>query len=139
MARPASKHPTDGELEILRVLWANKSCTLAEVCEALRQHRDVATTTVATMLRVMLDKGLVRRKQAGGGHGQRGYQWSAAVSQHQTAESLVSKLVDGLFEGSAERLVAHLVETEHLTPEQLGELKKLVDRQRRTRGRGQKR
>jgi predicted transcriptional regulator len=57
MARRASTHPTDGELEILRVLWDYGNASLGEICDALRRERDVATTTVATMLRVMLDKG----------------------------------------------------------------------------------
>jgi BlaI family transcriptional regulator, penicillinase repressor len=131
MARPASKHPTDGELEILRILWANDNCTLAEVCDQLRKEREVATTTVATMLRVMLEKRLVRRKSAGPKAGQRGYQWAAAVSQEKTAGTMLGKLVDGVFEGSASRLVAHLVETEKLTEEELVELEALVDARRR--------
>ena len=134
MARPASKLPTDGELEILRILWAKDSCTLSEVCEALRQDRDVATTTVATMLRVMLDKKLVKRKNAG-----RGYRWSAVVSQEKTAGNMLGKLVDGVFEGSAGRLVAHLVETEKLTEGELAELEALVDAQRRKAKKGGKR
>jgi BlaI family transcriptional regulator, penicillinase repressor len=72
MARPASTHPTDGELEILRVLWERGPLPLGEVCESLRRQREVATTTVATMLRVMLDKRLVKRKQSG-----RAAEWSA--------------------------------------------------------------
>lgn len=129
MARPASKHPTDGELEILRILWANESCLLAEVCDALRKQRDVATTTVATMLRVMLDKKLVKRRAAAG----RGYQWSAAVSQEKTAGSMIGKLVDGVFDGSASRLVAHLVESEKLSEQDLAELTALVNQQRQSK------
>lgn len=127
MARSASKHPTDGELEILRILWASKTCSLAQVCQGLRAHRQVANTTVATMLGVMLDKGLVKRKQAK----PRGYQWSAAVSQESTADSMLGKLMDGVFDGSASRLVAHLVETEHLSQSELDGLKKLVDAKRK--------
>lgn len=134
MARPASKHPTDGELEILRILWANGSSTLSEVCDALRETRDVATTTVATMLKVMLDKKLVKRKAAAANQEQRGYQWSAATTQEKTAGSMVGKLVDGVFDGSASRLVAHLVETERLTAQDLAELEKLVDAKRRPSG-----
>lgn len=122
MARPASKHPTDGELEILRILWAKGNCTLSEVCDELRKDREVATTTVATMLRVMLDKKLVRRKAAGG----RSYQWSAAVSQERTARGMIGKLVDGVFDGSTTALVAHLVETERLSAADLVELEQLV-------------
>ena len=126
MARPASKHPTDGELEILRILWANDRCTLSEVCDELRKDRDVATTTVATMLKVMLEKKLVKRKGAG-----RGYQWSAAVTQDKTAGSMLGKLVEGVFDGSVSRLVAHLVETQKLSETELAELEALVDAKRR--------
>jgi predicted transcriptional regulator len=122
MPRPPSLHPTDGELEILRVLWETGPSALGAVCEALRRERDVATTTVATMLRVMLDKGLVRRKQAA-----RGQQWSAAVTQAAAARSMVGKLVDGVFDGSAGRLATHLVEAGRLTPDELAELRKLID------------
>lgn len=122
MPRPPSTHPTDGELEILRVLWDRGPSPLGIICEALRRERDVATTTVATMLRVMLDKGLVRRKQA-----TRGQQWSAAVTQAAAAKSMVGKLVDNIFDGSAGRLAAHLVEAGQLTPAELAELRQLID------------
>ena len=122
MARPASLHPTDGELEILRVLWDRGPATLSEICDTLRRERDVATTTVATMLRVMIDKRLVRRKRAG-----RGHQWSAAVSHAAAARSMVGKLLDGVFDGSAQRLVAHLVEGGKLSDKELAELRTLID------------
>ena len=126
MARPASQHPTDGELEILRVLWDRNGASLGDVCEALRRERPVATTTVATMLKVMLEKGLVRRKQASG----RGQQWSAVVTHAAAAKSMVGKLVDGIFDGSAGQLAAHLVERGKLSDTELAELRKLIDSQR---------
>jgi predicted transcriptional regulator len=122
VARPPSQHPTDGELEILRVFWTRGPSSLAEVCEALRQTREVATTTVATMLRVMFDKGLVRRKRSG-----RGHRWSAAVTPGAAARSMVDKIVDGIFDGSASRLVAHMVESGQLSAAELNELRALID------------
>src|SRR3954471_3971483 len=122
MPRPPSPHPTDGELEILRVLWEQGTAPLGAICEALRREREVATTTVATMLRVMLDKGLVRRKLAA-----RGQQWSAAITQTAAAKSMVGKLVDGVFDGSAGRLAAHLVEAGQLSANELAELRNLID------------
>jgi predicted transcriptional regulator len=122
MARTASSHPTDGELEILRVLWDRGPATLGEVCESLRRRREVATTTAATMLRIMLDKGLVRRKKAA-----RGHHWSAAVTHAAAARSMVGKLVDGVFDGSAGRLVTHLVEGGKLTDDELAELRTLIN------------
>jgi predicted transcriptional regulator len=127
MPRPPSQHPTDGELEILRVLWDRGPSSLSEICEALREGRDVATTTVATMLRVMLDKNLVRRKPAGGKGERRGPQWAAAVSQNAAARSMVGKLVDGVFDGSAGRLALHLIEAGKLSADELDELRKLID------------
>lgn len=125
MPRPPSQYPTDGELEILRVLWDRGPSSLSEICEGLRQSREVATTTVATMLRLMLDKGLVRRKPA-----TRGHQWSAAVTQNATARSMVGKLVDGVFDGSAGRLAVHLVEAGQLSAEELTELRELINSNR---------
>jgi predicted transcriptional regulator len=128
MPRPPSPHPTDGELEILRVLWDRGPSSLSEICESLRKNREVATTTVATMLRLMLDKSLVRRKRA-----TRGHQWSAAVTQSATARSMVGKLVDGVFDGSAGRLAVHLVEAGQLSAAELNELRKLIDTSRVSR------
>ena len=125
MARPPSSHPTDGELEILRVFWDRGPTSLGEVCKALRSQRQVAVTTVATMLRVMLRKGLVKRKPA-----RRGHQWSAAVTHEAAARSLVGKLLDGVFDGSAQRLVAHLVEGGKLSAEELADIRKLLDSQK---------
>ena len=127
MPRPANAHPTDGELEILRVLWAEGPTALSVLCERLRQERDVAATTVATMLRVMAGKGLARRTGSG-----RGAVWSAAVSQEKTERGMVRKLVDRVFDGAADRLAAHLVEGGQLDADQLKELRRLIDRQDRT-------
>jgi BlaI family transcriptional regulator, penicillinase repressor len=124
MSRPAATHPTDGELEILRVLWAAGPTALSSICDSLRTQREVATTTVATMLKVMLDKKLVKREGSG-----RGAVWSAAVTQKSTARGMVRKLVAGVFEGSAHRLATHLVEGGQLTSKQLAELRNLIDQQ----------
>lgn len=122
MARPASQTPTDGELEILRVLWERGPAPLGDVCTALRHEREVATTTVATMLRVMLDKDLVRRTGEG-----RAARWSAVVTHAAAARSMIGKLVDGIFDGSAQRLVAHLVEGGQLSADELAELRTLIN------------
>lgn len=127
MPRPSNPHPTDGELEILRVLWTAGPTSLSTLCEQLRSERDVATTTIATMLRVMLDKKLVKRTGAG-----RGAVWSANVTQKIAARGMVRKLVEGVFEGSAHRLAAHLVEGGQLNARQLAELKKLIDQQHKS-------
>ncbi len=124
MPRPPSLHPTDVELEILQVLWSQGPSSLSSLCETLRTEREVAATTVATMLRVMSDKGLVKRTGSG-----RGATWHAVATQQRTEAGMVGALVDRLFAGAADRLAAHLVEGGQLNPAQLAELRALIDQQ----------
>ena len=126
MPRPPSNHPTDGELEILNILWDHGPTPLGDIRAAL--PRDSAASTVATMLRVMQDKGLVRRTGTG-----RAATWSAAVTRGKTARKMVRKLVDHVFDGAAEQLAAHLIEGGQLSARQLAEIRHLIDAQ--TKGR----
>jgi predicted transcriptional regulator len=113
MARPRNAQPTDGELEILKLLWDAGPSALGHICFLLRRQREVATTTVATMLTVMLAKGLVTRAR-----GPRGYLWSAKVGRQMTTGKLVDRLIERAFDGSAHLLVAHLVESKRLSAEE---------------------
>ena len=63
MARPTSKHPTELELEILKVLWRASPLTGRQVRDALVGFRDLAYTSVMTIMGIMEDKGYVRRKK----------------------------------------------------------------------------
>jgi BlaI family transcriptional regulator, penicillinase repressor len=121
MARSASPEPTAGELEILRILWDAGPLSLGQLCERIRAERPVATTTVATMLKVMLDKKLVARAPAA-----RGSSWSARNSRNSTVSGMLSRLVDRLFDGSAQTLVAHLIEQGRLTATERREILELV-------------
>ena len=103
------------------MLWDHGPASLGHICTSLRQQRDVATTTVATMLKVMLEKSLVKRDD-----GPRGYLWTATVTRRAATSGLVGKLVERVFDGSAHRLVAHLVESGQLTRDELEELRKLA-------------
>lgn len=123
MARPLSPHPTDGELEILNILWERGPSPLGEICAALREIRPVATTTVATMLKLMLDKQLVKKAE-----GEKGYVWSARLTRNSAKKSFVRKLLDRAFDGSAQHLVAHLFEAGHLSEADREEIRKLLDR-----------
>jgi BlaI family penicillinase repressor len=122
MARPPSLQPTDGEMEILKVLWAIGPAELGRIRAMMQQRRPVATTTIATMLKVMLGKKLVKRSD-----GERGYVWSARVSRTRTATELVRKVLDHVFDGSAHRLIAHLLEEKGLDSTERDEIRKLLE------------
>jgi BlaI family transcriptional regulator, penicillinase repressor len=127
MARPPSAHPTDGELELLQILWQSGPCGLGQICTALRLQRPIATTTVATTLKVMLEKNLVRRKST-----QQGYVWSARTTQQNAASGMIRKLIDSVFDGSAQRLVTHLLESDEISEGDREELRRLIETKRKT-------
>jgi predicted transcriptional regulator len=125
MARPPSKQPTDGELEILKILWETGPAGLGQVHAVLEERRGVAITTVATMLKMMLAKEMVERTD-----GPRGYLWSARVSRKVAVSGLLGKLVQHVFDGSARRLVAHLIEEGELNDRDRAEIIEILKSQR---------
>ena len=132
MARPPSAHPTDAELEILKVLWDAGPSELGQITAALNRERTVATTTVATTLKVMMQKGWVDRSQ-----GPQSYLWAARVGRAEATSGLLRKLLDRAFDGSAGRLVARLVEDGALTPRDRDEIRRLLDVDDGNRGPGE--
>jgi BlaI family transcriptional regulator, penicillinase repressor len=122
MARPPSQQPTDGELEILKVLWKAGQTGLGQIHAALLARRPLAMTTVATVLKTMLAKGLVERED-----GPRGHLWSAKVSRQAAASGLVGKVLQHVFDGSARRLVAHLIQEGQLDERERQEILELLE------------
>jgi BlaI family transcriptional regulator, penicillinase repressor len=119
----ARRRPTDAELAILRVLWARGPSTVRQVAEIL--GRETGYTTVLKLLQIMTDKGLVRRDESA-----RTHVYEAAHSQDQTERQLVADLMDRLFDGSAAKLVLQALASTKTSPEELAEIRKLIDKQR---------
>jgi predicted transcriptional regulator len=88
-------------------------------------ERELAYTTVQTMLNILHRKGKVKRTLK-----DRAYFYKPAVSRSQVVGQHMSDIVDRLFGGSAESLVMSLVETKHLTPRKLARLQKLLEETR---------
>jgi predicted transcriptional regulator len=120
MARPKTENLTPLELEIMHVLWETGPANVQTVQQKLK--RDLAYTTVQTMLNILERKGKAKRTLKN-----RAYFYKPAVSRKQVIGKHVTDVVDRLFGGSAESLVMSLVETKHLTPEKLARLQKLVE------------
>jgi len=114
----------DRELEVMGVLWDLGSGTVAQVREAL--PADLAYTTVLTILRNLEEKGYITREEEG-----RAHRYFPHVAQNAARRSLVARVVDQLFNGSAADLVAHLVEDEVLSARDLQRLQRLLKDDRR--------
>ena len=122
MARRKTEHLTPLELEIMHVLWATGPANVQSVQHHL--ERELAYTTVQTMLNILHKKGKVKRVLK-----DRAYEYAPVVSRSHVARQHITDLIDRLFGGSAESLVMSLVETKHLTPKKLARLQKLIKEQ----------
>ncbi len=117
----------DLQLRIMRVLWDSGPASVAQVRRKL-EGDDLAYTTVATMLRKMEARGLVRHRQH-----QRRFIYEPAVSAEDVTRSMAHDMVDRLFEGSLADAVSHLLETREVSPEELARLEKLIQERRKQR------
>lgn len=118
------RRPTEGELDILRVLWDQGACTVREVHERLYKDGGVGYTTVLKLMQIMHAKGLVVRDDA-----QRAHVYRAAVSKQRTQKRFLSEMVARLFNGSPSQLVLHaLGETPRASKEELKRIRELLDR-----------
>ena len=120
MPRPKAEHLTPLELEIMHVLWEIGPANVQTVQHGL--DRNLAYTTVQTMLNILHRKGKVKRTLK-----DRAYFYKPVVSRSHVTRQHISDIVDRLFGGSAESLVMSLVETRHLTPQKLARLQKLLE------------
>jgi BlaI family penicillinase repressor len=120
MPRKKMERLTPLELEIMKVLWETGPANVQLVQQRL--ERELAYTTVQTMLNVLQRKGKVKRTLK-----DKAYFYRPAVSRHQVVGHAVGDLIDRMFGGSAESLVMSLVETRQLTPEKLSRLKDLLE------------
>ena len=121
--------PTDAELAILRVLWERGPSTVRQVHEALStRERPTAYTTALKLLQIMTDKGLVRRDET-----ERTHVYHARLSEEQTQRQLVRDLLDRAFGGSASKLVMQALAARRTTPEELVEIRKLIENRREVR------
>ena len=124
--KPLRRKPTDAELGILRVLWDRGPSTVREVAEVM--GRQAGYTTVLKLLQIMTEKKLVLRDES-----ERTHVYRAAYSEDQTQQHLVTDLISRAFEGSAAKLVLQALNAAKTSPEELEEIRKLIDSQRGSR------
>ena len=123
--KPARHQPTDGELEILELLWRIGPATVRQVHEARNEDgsRKVGYTTVLKLMQIMADKGLVRRDTSS-----RSHIYEPVDSSETTQHELVQDLIDRAFAGSAAQLVQRALSHRKATASELQELRQLLKR-----------
>src|SRR5215467_8240735 len=110
---------TGQELEIMKVVWKLGTPTVRQVYETLRERRQIAYTTVMTMMNILESKGYLKKRQ-----GEKAFIYAPAQPEQQVIRSMVRDFVDRVFNGAAEPLLLHLVEDEQLTAKDLEEMRR---------------
>ena len=123
MPRKKGNKPTDSECLILHVIWERKSATVREVFDVLKEEHDMGYTTVLKFMQIMTEKGLLERNTE-----VRPQIYRAAESRQKTQKTLLNDLLDRAFGGSPGNLALQALSMRKSTPEELRELRRLLDK-----------
>jgi BlaI family penicillinase repressor len=115
--------PTDAQLAILSILWADGPSTVRQVHEALPEHARRGYTTTLKLMQIMAEKGLVSRDER-----ERSHVYSARVGEDETKGQLVGELMNKAFGGSAAQLVMRALSEQRASDEELAEIRALLAR-----------
>lgn len=122
MRELGSAQPTAAELEILRILWDFGPSPVRVVHEKLAAAKGTNYSTTVKMLSVMLNKGLVKRKEDA-----RPHIWRAAITRERAAKKFLSELIDKVYEGSAMSLVLQALSGGKASQQEIDEARRLLD------------
>lgn len=114
--------PTEGELEILQILWNKEHATVRDVHEVILQTKDAGYTTTLKLMQIMFEKGLVSRDASA-----KTYIYQAVVSREKMQGQFVDRLISGLFGGSSSQLVMQALGNDATTKEQIEEIQQFLD------------
>ena len=118
----------DLQLKIMKQLWQRGECTVGDVFADISKDRDLAYTTIATMLRKMEARGLVTHRTDG-----RTFIYRAAIDSHAVTSNMSDHLLDRLFEGSLADLVCHLLSTREVSRDELTRIEKLIAQRKKAK------
>lgn len=123
MARPPAEHPTDLELQILRILWLQSPLPVREVRQRLAESgRAIAHTSTITTLNTMVRKGYLNRRLAANA-----LLFSPCVEEADVTRRMLDDLVHRAFSGSVSSAALALFDSRSIDAEELRELRKLIN------------
>ena len=122
MPRTPSRSLTDAEARVMAVLWESQRATVADVVRVLSKRRVVSYSTVQTILRILETKGYVAHDKVA-----RPFIYRPVVDERQARRRALRHLASRLFKGSPSLLVLNVHEDERIDPNELRQLKKLIE------------
>jgi len=112
---------TKQELEIMKIVWNRKSATVRDVYEVLLEQRQIAYTTVMTMMKILERKKFLKKTQQ-----DRAFIYQPVRPKEQVIRTMVQDFVTRVFDGSAEPLLMHLVKDRHLSEKDVREITRMI-------------
>jgi BlaI family transcriptional regulator, penicillinase repressor len=113
---------TPQELAIMKVVWKLESATVRDVYEHLRTKREVAYTTVLTMMKILEQKGYVKKTRA-----DRAFVYRPAKPRAQVLAGMVREFVDRVFDGASRPMLLHLVKEAKLSDKERKALLRAIE------------
>lgn len=121
-------HITEAELEILQVLWEKNEATVKEIHEELSDGREAVYTTTLKQMQVMYEKGLLKRDDS-----RRQHIYYPDVDIKRVQRKFMDKVMKNLFSGSAGELVMNALSNYKTTPEELEQIKTLIEKAKQSK------
>jgi BlaI family penicillinase repressor len=117
-------HPTltPQELAIMKVVWKLDKATVRDVYEALREKRTIAYTTVMTMMRILDEKGYLKKSRL-----ERAYVYKPTRPRQQVVGAMVRDFVDRVFDGAASGLLLHLAKDGRLSKDERQHIRRIIE------------
>ena len=108
----------------MKVVWRRGSATVRNVYEELRQSRQIAYTTVMTMMNILEAKGYLKKEKQ-----DRAYSYRPARRERAVIGAMVREFVRRVFDGAAEPLLLHLVKDARLGPKEREQLLRMINKE----------
>ena len=122
MARRKTRTLTEVELEFMQMIWSAGEVTTEDVMRTLRaKGRPLSDGTVRKMFSILVEKGYLRRRPHG-----RGFLYEAKVDRERATRSMAEDLLKRAFGGSAALMVAALMESRAVDPQDLEAIKQMI-------------
>ncbi len=113
---------TETELELMTILWRLEQGTVADVIDQLPKERDLAYTSVSTILRILEQKSILKTRKEG-----RGHVYIPQIKKPEYEAKTIKHVVDRVFDGTPMALVRQLLDSDQLNENDLKELKFLIN------------
>ena len=124
---------SDLQIMVMKVLWERDKLSVSEVHKLINVQKELALTTVATLLKRMHEKGVVGFEKQG-----RQHLYFPLVSEKEVKTSMLANILTNLFDGNPSELVHHLVGQGGVDEKELGEIKDLLTQEKKDKVRGKK-